>query len=85
MPTPRPTIVAIVGAMVEISVSPASRVTIAVPTPRPIIATSSGSPAATSEPRPTSRMIRAATMPTASATPLGAETFSGISPPNATV
>ena len=66
MPTPRPIIAARVGAKVATSMKRASKVTRVTPraTPRP--ATTIGRPAATTEPKATSKMISAAMMPMSS-------------------
>ena len=84
MPTPRPTIVATVGAVTLMSVTAAMSVITDMPTPSPKSATTSGSPAATTEPSASTMMISAATMPIASATPLGAWMFSTTWPPSST-
>ncbi|GGT93978.1 hypothetical protein GCM10010208_16330 [Actinomadura livida] len=84
MPTPSPTMVASVGAVVATSVTAASSVIPDTPAPSPASATTSGRPAATTEPNASSRITSAAPTPIASATPLGAVTFSGTWPPNST-
>ena len=73
-----------VGDTVETSVNAAITVIRPEPMPRPNKATPRGSPAATTEPNASSRMIAAAPTPTSSAAPSGACTFSGTCPPNAT-
>ena len=76
MPTPMPTIEAMVGAVVLTLVKAAMIAINDEPMPSPTIATASGNPAATTEPNAMTRMISATMIPTASAVPLGAEKFS---------
>ena len=69
MPTPRPTMVATIGAAVLTSMVAASSVMPAEPTARPTRATTIGSPALTTEPKASTRMSSAATMPISSPLP----------------
>ncbi|CAM5434536.1 hypothetical protein SALBM311S_04731 [Streptomyces alboniger] len=85
MPTARP----IINASVEV-VSPRSRalaraVMVETPIPTPMIAVSSGSPAATSEPRVTTRTTAAMARPMTSPTAPGSAPAWSASPPTSTV
>ena len=84
MPTPMPTMDAMVGAMLLTSVTAASTVISDEPIPSPTRATASGSPAAMTDPNANSRITRATATPTNSAVPLGGAKFSGTSPPSST-
>ena len=85
MPTPRATIEATIGAEGLTSITPASRVMPAEPTPRPTRATATGSPEPTTEPKASTRISSAATMPISSPLPrIGAAAVSGRSPPSST-
>ena len=75
--------VATVGAAVLTSIVPPSRVTPADPTPRPMSATASGRPAATTEPKATMRMTSAAATPASSPVPFIVDSvWLGSSPPS---
>ena len=84
MPTPIPTMVAMVGAVVLTFVKAAISVINDDPMPSPMRATASGSPAAITVPNANSRITSATTMPTISVGPLGAAKFSATWPPNST-
>ena len=66
MPTPRPTIVATIGADVLTSMVAASSRMPLLEMPRPVSATAIGSPAPTTEPNARTRMSRAAPTPISS-------------------
>ena len=77
--------VATIGAAVLTSIVAArSRIALLL-TPRPVRATAIGSPAPTTEPKASTRMKRAATMPISSPYPsIGAAALPGTSPPSST-
>ena len=85
MPTPRPIIVASVGAIVG-TVTPWPRTVISEsPAIRPSTAETSGSPIATSVPKVNARMIAAAISPITSLLPVsGSESSVPTEPPTAT-
>ena len=83
MPTARPSIRAMIGAVVVSSTTPLSANRPAMPTPTPISAFSMVIPAATSDPKVITRTIAATATPIASAEPnSGGESIT--SPPGAT-
>ena len=85
MPTPRPTIMAMVGAEVLTSITAASRITPPELMPSPASATPIGSPAPTTEPSARTRISSAASTPMISPYPeSGAAALSGTSPPSST-
>ena len=83
MPTPRPTMVATIGAEVLTSMVLASRVTPDDPTARPVNATTRGRPAATTEPKASTSSTSATTTPAISPVPFISEPpVAGSSPPS---
>ncbi len=84
MPTARPIIIARVEVVEPRSRTFASAVIEETPMPTPMIAVSSGSPAATSEPKVTTRTKPAMTTPTISPAPVSGMVWRA-SPPTSTV